>query len=361
MLLETCPSQQAMVNLDKGQLRELSQQERQRADQAEQKLLQIEQARIESEQARLELEQTCRELEHQLQPTTLVEYLDGCHKYLFSNISIQANKSLTYKGSITRPGGKRCPSRLVPWNGFLEKQTELLGEIHSTFSQDTRHFDSLHALRTQGRHVSNMKVSNERNLEVLQHWTIEMPVESIMKQLQQDDKIREELQLCGRIEFDYQPNVLSDMGNQICVYKMGRSSDSSSSRELAFIFEYKVPHKLTLQHLRVALRDMDMLKEVVNRSTKPTADEPDALFEYHADRLVAAAISHTFHCMIEGRIEYSYLTTGEGIVFLKIDWADTSILYYHLAVPEQEVRTHTETAVHCTAVSQVLAFTLLAV
>ena len=43
--------------------------------------------------------------------------------------------------------------------------------------------------------------------------------------------------------------------------------------------------------------------------------------------------------MIEGGIEYGLLTMGEEIVFLKIDWADPTILYYHLAEPgPDEVR-----------------------
>jgi len=64
--------------------------------------------------------------------------------------------------------------------------------------------------------------------------------------------------------------------------------------------------------------------------------------------------------MIEGSLEYSYLTAGEAFIFLKIDSADPTTLYYHLAEPGQEVEAHLENFRHCTSVSQVLAFTLLA-
>jgi hypothetical protein len=40
--------------------------------------------------------------------------------------------------------------------------------------------------------------------------------------------------------------------------------------------------------------------------------------------------------MIEGGLEYSLLTTGEAIVFLKIDWDDPETLYYHLSEPGPE-------------------------
>ncbi|KXJ85265.1 hypothetical protein Micbo1qcDRAFT_169547 [Microdochium bolleyi] len=104
---------------------------------------------------------------------------------------------------------------------------------------------------------------------------------------------------------------------------------------------------------------MNIQQEVVNRSTIPT--DKDELFSYHADRIVAAAISQTYHYMITGGLTYSYVTTGEAIVFLKIDWTTPDQLLFHLAEPRAEVLAHPDNAVHCTAVSQVLAFTLLAI
>ncbi|KAK8118323.1 uncharacterized protein PG998_002949 [Apiospora kogelbergensis] len=129
---------------------------------------------------------------------------------------------------------------------------------------------------------------------------------------------------------------------------------------MLYINEYKAPHKITPQHLRVGLRSMDIYKEVVNRATIPTAADPEALFQYHSERLVAAAITQTFHYMIEGGLEYGLVTTGEAIVFLKVDWSDPTTLQYHLAEPRAEVVAHPRDARYCTAVSQMLAFSLLA-
>lgn len=55
-----------------------------------------------------------------------------------------------------------------------------------------------------------------------------------------------------------------------------------------------------------------------------------------------------------------YLTTGEAVVFLNIDWTDPTTLYYHLAEPGAEVEAHRDNFRYCTAVSQVLAFSLQA-
>jgi hypothetical protein len=35
--------------------------------------------------------------------------------------------------------------------------------------------------------------------------------------------------------------------------------------------------------------------------------------------------------MVVAGLEYGYLTNGDAIVFLKIDWADPTVLRYHLA------------------------------
>lgn len=64
---------------------------------------------------------------------------------------------------------------------------------------------------------------------------------------------------------------------------------------------------------------MNIYDEVVNRPTIPTRDDPVALFQYHSERLVAAVITQTFHYMVKGGLEYSVITIGETIAFLKMD------------------------------------------
>ncbi|KAI8245054.1 hypothetical protein K4K55_003189 [Colletotrichum sp. SAR 10_96] len=77
-------------------------------------------------------------------------------------------------------------------------------------------------------------------------------------------------------------------------------------------------------------------------------------------RLTAAPITQTYHYMIEGGLEHGLLTTGEAIVFLKIDWREPETLFYHLAEPSAETEAHPEHAHLCTAVAQYLAFSLIA-
>lgn len=62
---------------------------------------------------------------------------------------------------------------------------------------------------------------------------------------------------------------------------------------------------------------------------------------------VASAIAQTYHYMIEGGLEHGLLTTGEAIVFLKIDWEEPETLYYHLAEPGPKVSVQPEHGPDC--------------
>ncbi|KAH6653596.1 hypothetical protein BKA67DRAFT_660178 [Truncatella angustata] len=108
---------------------------------------------------------------------------------------------------------------------------------------------------------------------------------------------------------------------------------------MLYVSEYKAPHKRTAPHLRVGLHPMDIFKDVVNRKTIPAAADPDGRFQYHAERLTAAAITQTYNYMIE----------GECAGFLPV----YSQEYNEVAAQSGEHHA-------CTAVGQYLAFSLMA-
>ncbi|KAI1839859.1 hypothetical protein JX266_013929 [Neoarthrinium moseri] len=83
----------------------------------------------------------------------------------------------------------------------------------------------------------------------------------------------------------------------------------------------------------------NIFADVVNRKTIPTAADLIARFEYHAERLMVAAITQTYN-YIEGGLEYGILTTGEAIILLRVDWQDPETLLYHLAEPSFEMADH---------------------
>ncbi|KAM3540527.1 hypothetical protein ARSEF1564_006557 [Beauveria bassiana] len=67
---------------------------------------------------------------------------------------------------------------------------------------------------------------------------------------------------------------------------------------MIYVSEYKPLHKLTAPHLPLGLRARNIPKDFVNRKTISTSMDPNALFQYHADRLTASAVTQTHHYMI---------------------------------------------------------------
>lgn len=79
------------------------------------------------------------------------------------------------------------------------------------------------------------------------------------------------------------------------------------------------------------------LKEVIGRSTTPPPDDQPTHFQYQASRIVASIATQAFSYMIQGNVQYGYITTGQAFVFLHVPQHDPGTLYYHLAEPEADV------------------------
>ena len=218
----------------------------------------------------------------------------------------------------------------------------------------------------------------ESDLRHLQRDTIEKPVTNILNHLGSLNAVCREFNICGSISFKDHPQPMSERSeevqsrispstppvprtNQVCVY-----IDADDHRNLAFVIEDKPPHKLTLAHLRMGLRSMDLRKDVIDRYTVPTPGDEVAHLQYYSDQLVATVITQIYSYMINGGVRYGYITTGQAFVFLHIPADDQTVVQYHLAEPEADVKAHKDKYPkgdysHHTALGQVLAFTLLAI
>ncbi|KAK4151614.1 hypothetical protein C8A00DRAFT_45233 [Chaetomidium leptoderma] len=189
--------------------------------------------------------------EEETRDTTLSEYIEACHDLVFTRFTVETNKKITSKGSITSPAGKRYPPRLEPWEDFLEEQRTILGTLFSTFPAYTEVFRSRHYLRTQD--------------------LLAEPVTLIVKYFQDEDNIKAEFDIGGGIAFETRINALDDTTHgsterprtpdgkklrpdQICAYR--RDGGDLNGQTIAFIIKHKAPHKLTLPHLRLGLRPM---------------------------------------------------------------------------------------------------------
>ncbi|KAL6881297.1 hypothetical protein J3F83DRAFT_758209 [Trichoderma novae-zelandiae] len=343
-----------------------------------------ERQRAEDERQRAERErQRADASEERLRPTTLDEYMVACHNDVFCKLVVENRTSPSSKaGAITNPRDKWCPDQLRPWADFLYQQRVTFGTLYDTFSSESRVFEGRDFLAALGNRVSKRPVADEKALEYFLHFSVEDPVRTIVEQLQDVGEARTAFDINDGITFENHPHAISEVSqevvdrerespstpktpdhrrdlnqlrpDQICVVR------ADKRRSMVYISEYKAPSKLTVLHLRRGLRPMDVHKEVVNRKTIPTGADEEANFQYTAERLTASAITQTYHYMILSGLEYGLLTNGEAIVFLKIDWAEPGVLYYHLAEPGPEAAAHPDNVSICTAVGQYLAFTLVA-
>ncbi|KAH7112736.1 hypothetical protein EDB81DRAFT_768295 [Dactylonectria macrodidyma] len=293
-------------------------------EELEKLLRQAEQRADKAERERQEERQRADQAEEQTRPTTLDEYIAACHDLVFSKFVVETDKKLTSKGSITNPRNKWCPTHLRPWSDFLEQQRVIFGALYDTFPAQSRAFESRSFLAGLGNRISQRSIGNEKTLENFLHNSVEDPVRAIIEQLKQVEEVSSTFDMGNGIIFENHPHAISDVAeevvdretpstppqtpdhtrdlnqlrpDQICVY---RSNDVlATTRTMIYVSEYKPPHKLTAPHLRLGLRAMNIPKDVVNRKTMPTSVDPDALFQYHAERLTASAVTQTYHYMIE--------------------------------------------------------------
>ena len=370
-------------------LEEQLQRERQRANQAEghaeQERQRAEQERQRAEQERQRAEKAdsrAEQAEDQTRRTNLEELLESCH-HLSQSMSVQTDKSLSTQGSTTSPKGKCCPTTLRPWLEFPSIQQEAFDTVynilHPPDGTSLRLFSPQLHIQELRRTILGRKIASEGDLRFYHNLAVENFVANIFSVLASNLQRSQHLGIGQGVTFENHTNPLSDLASnvqahlqsstssnqprrppnptyadQICIYK-----NEDGQTELLFIIEYKAPHKLTKEILRVGLRAMDLPTEVIHRPTIPI--DTYEKFSYNANKLVAAAMTQTYSYMLESGIEYSCIVTGEAIVFLWIKENDSNTLYFHLAEPNEEVSTDPGLGFQhpMTAIGQLLSFCLL--
>ncbi|MCJ1240912.1 hypothetical protein MMC14_008916 [Varicellaria rhodocarpa] len=383
-----------------------AEQAEQRAEQAGQR---AEQERQRAEAADLQVQQE----RQRTQMTTLEEYLRACHDHFQKALYVETNKHLTTKG-FTSTHNKYYPKFLRPWAEFPEFQLGLFKNFYHFFHAEDQHprrfFNSLQYIQELAQNLGRRKLASEKDLETYERSAVEDMVTTILDTLSGMPEAQAELDLEGKTVFENHTNSLSHVAeevqqrlhlhtprtrlsptmsssssesgstsqtplkqprtraDQFCVYR-----EINGTQRLLFLVEYKPPHKLSIGNLRAGLRDMDLKKEVFDRVKIPVykekpeeqmtpADEDirQEKLQYNADKLVAAVVTQTFHAMIDFGLEYSYITTGEAFVFLRIRWEDPVTLYYHLFIPGEDAEEKTQTSLAQTAISQVISMCIMA-
>ncbi len=368
------------------------------------------QHRYEEERRRREAaEQAQKTLEENTRKTTLPDYLDACHDYLYSGLTVQNDATKSTRGDPANALNKLRPDRILIWDEFPAIQEAIWEDLMQSEFVSERHFTSVHSLREIGQGYQQRKLGSEQDLHSFQRYTVEDPVSLIVNRMYSNLALRRKYGLNGSISFENHANSLSPdvqlgmermaisesrrrsprlqakakaagpssfrdpipsgtaatagrvktarpRADQFCVYNTGTGPDNES-RTAAFISEYKAPHKLPLGFIYEGLGDM-VLEDVIQHCE---TESPQDRYR----RLVAAVITQAFSYMVRSGLQYGSICTGEACIFLHVP-NDPRTVYYFLSVPKGDVGPSTGWALpsdgpnrlHLTAVGQMLAFTL---
>ncbi|PYH76427.1 hypothetical protein BO82DRAFT_296304 [Aspergillus uvarum CBS 121591] len=297
--------------------------------------------------------------------TTFEEFIQHCHNLLSKPLKA-GDPAQSTTGKIPAPTGKYCPLRLEPWTECAVKQQEIYNLVcHylKPLGKDApRLFAPVIELEGLGHRFARRLLSSEKDLESYERFAIEDHVHDIISALCEIPSAREEFGLGDGVWFDNHANALDESSpyeanseerparpDQFCIHRV-----DGDTRTLLTTVEYKPPHKLSNENLRAGLRPMNFYHEIVESETLPI-DGPEKL-RYNAARLAGSAIVQEYHVMIQEGLEYSYLTTGLGIVLLRVP-DDCSTLYYYLCEPNLDVESGIEGP--RTAIERVLCLCLM--
>lgn len=334
---------------------------------------QAESRQAEAESRQAEAEDQHRQEKHRNQLTTFSEFIRACHNLLSRSLKVETPSRST-QGTIPPPTGKYCPTRLRLWEDCPARQQAIYDTVcdylQPTGQDAPRLFSSLVALEDIGRRFGRRPLSSEQDLESYERFAVEDHVHDIIAELCQIPEARQRFQLGNGVRFDNHANALDEEGiypsqdhlssshrsrpDQFCIHRVGGSTTT-----LLTTVEYKPPHKLSIENLRVGLRPMDFWETVVKPDSTPV-DQTEKL-RHNAERLVGSALAQEYHVMIQEGLGISYLTNGLAQVLLHVPYDDPSTLCYYLCEPNMDVNAEDDHSFQQpnTAIARVLCLCLM--
>ena len=363
-------------------------------EQMRREVMEMREAKAQAEKREMQAEKRLKQEVERTRKTTFEEVLRACHD-IACLMAVEMDRTRSTQGSTTSPKGKSCPTTLKPWDAFPSLQQEAFSKFHDALcpqNEDSPQlFSPLLYMQELGETVKRQKISSEADLRVFHSIAIENFVTAIMVTIGEHPRYSRSLGLRRGIAFESHTNTLSATADEVQAHTKAAShlkddtrsqspSSTSSKRRrqhnptyadqicvfitegdqqhLAWIIEYKPPHKLTKQFLEAGLRPMNLPKEVIDRASIP--NDEDQKLKYRADYIVAAALTQTYSYMLECGVEYGCVISGEAMVFLWIQEQEPNILYYHLSQPKEEVQSAGDDFLHSrTAVGQLLSLCLM--
>ncbi|KGO77164.1 hypothetical protein PITC_024060 [Penicillium italicum] len=245
---------------------------------------------------------------------------------------------------------------------------ELIRTCHELLSQPLQ-ADSEHPYRLfwsvtelQGVAKSLGILHSEDELATYEKLGVENHVRNIISELCNRPEAQQRFKLGKGVSFESHTNSFEagarddpsqrPRPDRFCIHhKLDGSSD------VLMTVEYKPPHKLTVENLRVGLRPMNFRDEVAQRESIPT--EKASKLQYNAEQMVGAVLVQEYHVMICEGLEYSYVTIGLALVLLRVPLEAPDTLLYFLCEPNMEVQDDLNYRQPTTAIARILCLALM--
>ncbi|EEH37576.2 hypothetical protein PAAG_07994 [Paracoccidioides lutzii Pb01] len=303
-----------------------------------------EEGRRHAEEEHRRAEEGRRHAEGRSLQTSLPEFIRACHTLLSIPLRV-AEPSHSTKGAIQPPKGKYCPTKLLPWVDLPAKQQDIYTSVCNYLGPaggaEQRPFPPIIALEEVSRRVSRRPLSSERDLETYERLAVEDHIVDIIDELCKIPEARNEFCLGDGIRFENHANAMDNFDtdqsdsprtrpDQFCIHRLDNNMNT-----LLTTVEYKPPHKLSVENLRVGLRPMNFWETVVKPRTIPV-DKEEKL-KYNAQQISGSAVVQHYHTMIEDGIPYAYVTNGLAFILLHVPYDDPSTLYYYLCEPNLDL------------------------
>jgi hypothetical protein len=176
--------------------------------------------RAEAAQEQAEAAQKRAEVaEERSENTALPKFLVLCHKLFSEPLRVQTDRSLTNKGSITSPHGKKHPTYLRPWHDFPQLQQQYFDQAYSllcpTESSPHKLFSPRAALEDLGDTLCRRPLASEKDLESYERFAVEEKVKDVMEQVMKMPEAQSLLNQCNEMEFENHLNSLSDNAEEV--------------------------------------------------------------------------------------------------------------------------------------------------
>ncbi|KAJ5110880.1 hypothetical protein N7532_001415 [Penicillium argentinense] len=315
-----------------------------------------------------------RRLAQLTRKTSLLQYLRSCHTLLSLPLAVRTPSRST-RGKIPAPQGKFCPARLLHWSDCASAQQRIFDDVCSFLHPSNEPPDEIFPTVEQLKGIAeslHTPLSSERDLESYERFAVENHVRRIIGELCKIPEARQKFHIGDGVMFESHSNALEDdpannpfdlestsssqpRPDQFCIHRR------DEKYTLLMTVEYKPPHKLTVENLRVGLQpQMDFWTGVVRKNKIPT-DHAEKL-RYNAEQIVGSVLTQEYHAMIFEGLELSYVTIGVALVLLRIPPEDPSTLLYFLCEPNMEITMESEQQTYReprTAISRVLCLALM--